>query len=99
MGADTTWESLFDAGSQGRDLELFQDQVFYQEALERVPDWNTVVDHSPAAEIIAKLMGASTVSFFYKHLILKRGGAQRAIPWHQDLPYWKVDGSQIGSVW
>ena len=44
-------------------------------------------------------MGSAGASFFYAHLILKRGGADKAIPWHQDLPYWKVGGTQIGSVW
>ena len=48
---------------------------------------------------MAELMGSASASFFYAHLILKRGGADKAIPWHQDLPYWKVGGTQIGSVW
>ena len=48
---------------------------------------------------MAELMGSAGASFFYAHLILKRGGADKAIPWHQDLPYWKVGGTQIGSVW
>ena len=55
--------------------------------------------NSPAATTIAELMGSESATFFYAHLILKRGGSDKAIPWHQDLPYWKVGGAQIGSVW
>eukprot|EP00913_Durusdinium_trenchii_P012889 g12104.t1 len=80
------------------DVQMFQDQVFYAEATERVPAWQPLL-HSHAAQLIAELMGSAAVSFFYLHAILKRGGCEQAIPWHQDLPYWKVDGRQIGSVW
>jgi len=45
-------------------------------------------------------MRSKTAQFFYMHPIMKRGGGtEKEIPWHQDLPYWKIDGSQIGSVW
>ncbi|CAE8582512.1 unnamed protein product [Polarella glacialis] len=99
IGEGVTRTNLFSEGADRRKVEMFQDQVFYEEALERVPAWAAVAETSPAAAIIARLMESDTVSFFYMHPILKRGGAQQAIPWHQDLPYWKVDGRQIGSVW
>lgn len=96
IGKDTTWDTLF--GARAKDIEMFQDQVFYQEAAERVPAWLPVF-HSHAAHVMAQLMGSARISFFYLHAILKQGGTEQAIPWHQDLPYWKVDGKQIGSVW
>lgn len=77
----------------------FMDFVFYEHGSGRTPTWDTVVSDSPAAAIIAGLMGSATAAFFYGQLILKRGGAGRVIPWHQDLPYWKIEGSQIGTVW
>lgn len=94
----TTWDTMFQQNAQTRDVEMFQDQVFFRETEDRLPEWQPVI-RSHAAEIIAKLMGSASVSFFYLHAILKRGGSQKAIPWHQDLPYWKVEGGQIGSVW
>ncbi|CAK8995282.1 unnamed protein product [Durusdinium trenchii] len=96
IGKETTWETLFE--TTRNDVQMFQDQVFYAEATERVPAWQPLL-HSHAAQLIAELMGSAAVSFFYLHAILKRGGCEQAIPWHQDLPYWKVDGRQIGSVW
>lgn len=95
IGEGTTWGTLFDEGASERPLEMFQDQ----ECSQRLSSWATVSRESPAAPLIAGLMKSDTATFFYEHLILKRGGADRAIPWHQDLPYWKVDGSQIASVW
>eukprot|EP00930_Biecheleria_cincta_P084004 TRINITY_DN73506_c0_g1_i1.p1 TRINITY_DN73506_c0_g1~~TRINITY_DN73506_c0_g1_i1.p1 ORF type:complete len:361 (+),score=34.25 TRINITY_DN73506_c0_g1_i1:71-1084(+) len=100
MSSGVTWNNLFEDGAHRRkDLELFQDQLFFEEAEQRVPAWASIVRDSPAAAISARLMGSATATFFYAHLILKCGGADKPIPWHQDLPYWKVDGAQVGSVW
>lgn len=99
MCSGTTWNSMFEGGRRIEDADMFQDQVFYEDAVRRLPLWAAVATRSNAAEIISKLMGSETAAFFYMHPILKKGGSDRAIPWHQDLPYWKVDGRQIGSVW
>lgn len=100
MGEGVTWSDLFSAGAENRNIEMFQDQVFMRDISERIPELGQVVRDSPAAAIIARLMGSSTTTFFYAHPILKcKGSPSRSIPWHQDLPYWKVDGAQIGSVW
>jgi len=99
IGAGATWDTMFAEGAKERTLDMFQDQVFYQEAIDRLPRWAAVAARSQAPGLIAELMGSSSATFFYMHPILKRGGSEQAIPWHQDLPYWKVDGHQIGSVW
>lgn len=99
IGQGVTWQNLFAAGASERAVEMFQDQLFFEEAQERAPGWAEIIRASPAAEIIAQLMRSTTAAYFYAHLILKRGGASQAVPWHQDLPYWKVEGRQIGSVW
>jgi ectoine hydroxylase-related dioxygenase (phytanoyl-CoA dioxygenase family) len=57
------------------------------------------VRESPAARIAAELMGSETVSFFFDHLLVKEPGTENPTPWHQDLPYWPVAGSQICSLW
>jgi len=95
IGKDTTLGTLFDEGSVNRDFEMFQDQF----CTRRVKSLARVAQDSPAAPIIAELLASTTATFFYDHLILKRSGTEKAIPWHQDLPYWKVDGQQIGSIW
>ncbi|MGZ8335769.1 MAG: phytanoyl-CoA dioxygenase family protein [Allosphingosinicella sp.] len=54
---------------------------------------------SPLAEIAARMMRSNTVNFFYEQLLVKEPGTSARTPWHQDLPYWCVDGWQIVSVW
>jgi ectoine hydroxylase-related dioxygenase (phytanoyl-CoA dioxygenase family) len=63
------------------------------------PDIEAFVRESPAAQIAAELMQATRTSFFFDHLLVKEPGTQNPTPWHQDLPYWPVNGSQICSLW
>lgn len=95
IASDTTWATLYDEKASEREFEMFQDQ----EVSRRLPSWRAIARDSGAAGLIARLMTSATATFFYEHLILKRASVERAIPWHQDLPYWKVDGNMIGSVW
>jgi ectoine hydroxylase-related dioxygenase (phytanoyl-CoA dioxygenase family) len=65
----------------------------------RDDDFRAFVFDSPAADVAGELMGASTVTFFYDHLLVKQPQADEPTPWHHDLPYWPVAGEQICSVW
>ena len=57
------------------------------------------VYHSPAAEIAAQIMRSERVNFFYDQLLVKEPGTAERTPWHQDQPYWAVDGKQVCSIW
>ena len=37
--------------------------------------------------------------FFHDHVLVKEPGTQKATPWHQDIPYYFVDGAQTVSFW
>jgi len=54
---------------------------------------------SPAAQIAAELMRSRAVNFFFDQVIVKEPGTVQRTPWHQDLPYWAVKGSQICAIW
>lgn len=57
------------------------------------------VHDSPAARIAGEIMAARKVNFFYDHLLVKEPGSSAPTPWHHDLTYWCVDGSQVCSLW
>jgi len=44
-------------------------------------------------------MGSRSVNFFFDQVIVKEPGTVQRTPWHQDLPYWAVKGSQICAIW
>jgi len=46
-----------------------------------------------------QLMGSQRAQFFHEHAFCKEPGTQRATPWHQDLPYYCVDGTQTVSLY
>jgi ectoine hydroxylase-related dioxygenase (phytanoyl-CoA dioxygenase family) len=55
---------------------------------------------SPAAESAALLMGSTNVNLYNEHLLVKEPGSATArTPWHQDLPYFRLTGRQMCSVW
>jgi hypothetical protein len=46
-----------------------------------------------------QVLGTESVNFFYEQFFIKRAGSPVKTPWHQDIPFWPVAGSQIVSFW
>ncbi len=45
------------------------------------------------------LMGSRTVRLYHDHLLVKEAGTRQPTPWHQDQPYYDVDGRDVISMW
>lgn len=73
----------------------FGDYVNWQ----RFAAFRDVADAGPLGEIAGQLMGASRVQLFHEHVLVKEPGTTSATPWHQDLPYYCLDGGQTVSIW
>ncbi|HEY3036058.1 MAG TPA: phytanoyl-CoA dioxygenase family protein [Streptosporangiaceae bacterium] len=43
-------------------------------------------------------MATSQVRFYHDHVLVKEGGTRQRTPWHQDQPYYNVDGRGV-SAW
>jgi ectoine hydroxylase-related dioxygenase (phytanoyl-CoA dioxygenase family) len=65
----------------------------------RVAEFHAFVFASPAAAIAARLMRSRTVRFFHDHILVKEPGTSTVTPWHQDQPYYCIDGRQTVSFW
>ena len=65
----------------------------------RIPEFESVVRDSPAGELAARVMRSETAQFFHDHVLVKESGTAKATPWHQDAPYYFVDGMQTVSMW
>lgn len=66
---------------------------------QRVPEWLTFVLTSEAAALAARFMNSSTAQFFHEHAFSKEVGTAKETPWHHDLPYYCVTGTQTASVY
>jgi ectoine hydroxylase-related dioxygenase (phytanoyl-CoA dioxygenase family) len=65
----------------------------------RIPEFERVIKESAAGEVAAELMQSTTVQLFHDHVLVKEPGTTKATPWHQDGPYFFVEGKQTVSFW
>jgi ectoine hydroxylase-related dioxygenase (phytanoyl-CoA dioxygenase family) len=65
----------------------------------RIPEFETVIRDSPAAEVAADLMQSQTTQLFHDHVLVKEPGTSKPTPWHTDGPYYFVQGQQTVSFW
>lgn len=75
--------------------EFFQDYCVWSE----FAGYRALVTESPMAEIAAMLMGSNSARIFHDHVLVKEPGNTIRTPWHQDQPYYIVDGDQSVSFW
>ncbi len=73
---------------------FFEDFVRWQD----VSGLEQVALRSQVAEKAAELMDATTARFYHDHILIKEAGTTQPTPWHQDQPYYNVNGRGI-SVW
>ena len=66
---------------------------------DRIPEYREFVFQSPAAELAGALMRSRDVRFFHEHVLVKETSTDIPTPWHQDEPYYCVDGKQNCSLW
>ncbi|WP_223428795.1 phytanoyl-CoA dioxygenase family protein [Tateyamaria pelophila] len=66
---------------------------------QRIPEFSDVLQNSAAASVAADLMGSRSVQLFHDHVLVKEPGTSMATPWHQDNPYYFVEGRQTISFW
>lgn len=79
-------------GDTGR---FFDDYCNWQ----RIPEFTNFIMNSQAASAAAQLMRSNRVQMFHDHVLVKEPGTSKPTPWHQDSPYYFVDGEQTVSFW
>jgi ectoine hydroxylase-related dioxygenase (phytanoyl-CoA dioxygenase family) len=63
------------------------------------PEFADVIRTSRLADVAAELMGSRTVTMYHDHILVKEPGTRQRTPWHQDQPYYDVEGEQNVSFW
>ncbi|MEP5728357.1 MAG: phytanoyl-CoA dioxygenase family protein [Sulfitobacter sp.] len=66
---------------------------------ERLKPFRDVIYGSDVAQVGAALMQSQTAQLFHDHVLVKEPGTSMATPWHQDGPYYFVEGRQTVSFW
>ena len=65
----------------------------------RIPEFIKFVKESPAAQIVAEATNSNSIQVFHDHIFVKDPDTNKPTPWHQDMPYYCVDGEDTGSYW
>ena len=66
---------------------------------QRIPEYERFLRTSQAADVAGALMGSSKVRLYHDHMLVKEPGTRQQTPWHQDQPYYNIDGDQNCSMW
>jgi len=65
---------------------------------QEIPQIAELARHSRVPGIAATLMPTPRARFYHDHVLVKEGGTNQRTPWHQDQPYYNVDGRGV-SAW
>lgn len=93
LDAPTERSRIWDRDEQNRTMQW--DSMAWQ----RVPAYQRFVFDSPAAAIAGQVMGSRDVHFYFDAVFVRSPGSQFETPWHQDEPYWSVEGHDTCTIW
>ena len=63
------------------------------------PEFAEFLRRTDLSEIAASLTGSSSTTMYHDHVLVKTAGTRQRTPWHQDQPYYDVEGRQNVSFW
>ena len=64
-----------------------------------IPQFERLVRETPLAPAAQRLMQSRTVRLYHDHVLVKEPGTRQRTPWHQDQPYYNIEGMQNISMW
>jgi len=74
---------------------MFYDTLAWRE----IEEYKNFIFNSPAAQICGQLMNAKTINFFFDAVFVRSPGTKFETPWHQDEPYWSIEGYDACTLW
>ena len=66
---------------------------------QRIDEYRRIMFDSKLGAAAALLTGSHTVRLYHDHMLTKEPGTRQRTPWHQDQPYYNVEGTQNVSFW
>ena len=92
---------LNDPGPYARENVTNKEGRFFEDYCnwQRINEFKKFAEESPAAQIVAEATGSKSIQLFHEHIFVKDPGTKKETPWHQDMPYYCVDGNDTGSFW
>lgn len=63
------------------------------------PHYRRAVMETPLGAVAGLLMASQSVRLYHDHMLVKEPGTRQRTPWHQDQPYYNIEGKQNCSMW
>jgi ectoine hydroxylase-related dioxygenase (phytanoyl-CoA dioxygenase family) len=63
------------------------------------PLYRRFITESALPETAGRLMRSTTARLYHDHMLTKESGTRQPTPWHQDQPYYNIEGRQNVSFW
>jgi len=61
--------------------------------------YRRVIFESALAALAGRLTASQTIRLYHDHMLTKEPGTRQKTPWHQDQPYYNIEGRQNCSFW
>ena len=92
---------LKDPGPHARENVKNEEGRFFEDYCnwQRISEFKKFAEESPAAQIVGEATGSKSIQLFHEHIFVKDTGTNKETPWHQDMPYYCVNGNDTGSFW
>ena len=74
---------------------MFYDTLAWQ----GIREYKKFIFNSPAAQICGQLMKTKAVNYFFDAVFVRSPGTKFETPWHQDEPYWSIEGYDACTLW
>ncbi len=74
---------------------MFYDTLAWKE----IEEYKKFIFDSPAAQICGQLMKVKAVYYFFDAVFVRSAGTKFETPWHQDEPYWSIEGYDACTLW
>ncbi|HEY3850536.1 MAG TPA: phytanoyl-CoA dioxygenase family protein, partial [Steroidobacteraceae bacterium] len=63
------------------------------------PHYRRFIFDTALAETAGRLMRSTTARLYHDHMLTKEPSTRQPTPWHQDQPYYNIEGRQNVSFW
>ena len=92
---------LKEPGPHARENVINEEGRFFEDYCnwQRIREFKKFAEESPAAQILSEATGSKSIQLFHEHIFIKDPGTVKETPWHQDMPYYCLDGNDTGSFW
>ncbi|MFZ9482233.1 MAG: phytanoyl-CoA dioxygenase family protein [Ilumatobacteraceae bacterium] len=101
LARDAIDANLADLSDLAKRASAADDGAFVEDFCnwQRLGAMERFIRESGAAQLAGELMGSRSVRLYHDHVLVKEPGTRQRTPWHQDIPYYNVDGRQNISMW